>query len=98
MIVAYAVVIGEKTRNAARFVPAIFQKHLATFLVNRGRYEVTDPLHKIESTGKPEFSFAYASRMQFLRTTGLPRAGAVLRQGPAPWRVRDWYSCRWLAE
>ena len=55
--------------------------HLSVrFSFNRGRYEVTDPLPKIESTGKPEFSFARASRMEFLRTTGLLRAGAVLRQ------------------
>jgi hypothetical protein len=93
MPVAYAVVIREKTRKRCQVgrvqenTSAIFQKHPATFLVNRGRYKVTDPLHKIESTGKPEFSFAYASRMEFLCTTGLLRAGAVLRQAQAPRRV-----------
>jgi hypothetical protein len=63
-----------------KILQAIVQKHPGTFLVNRGRYEVTDPLPKIESTRQPDFCFAYASRMELLRTTGLLRAGAVLRQ------------------
>jgi len=30
----------------------------------------TDPLHKVEATGKPDFSVVYATRLEFLRTTG----------------------------
>jgi hypothetical protein len=32
----------------------------------------TDPLQKIESSGKPDFSVVYATRIEFLRTTRLP--------------------------
>jgi len=48
MPVAYAVVIREKTRNAAQLdeyqemVPASFQKHPATFLAKQGRSEVLE--------------------------------------------------------
>jgi uncharacterized protein (DUF1330 family) len=48
MPAAYAVVIREKTRNAAKLdeykqmVPAIFQKHPATFLARNGRSAVLE--------------------------------------------------------
>ena len=48
MPVAYAVVIREKTRNTVKLeeyrkmIPAIFQKHPATFLAIHGRSEVLE--------------------------------------------------------
>jgi uncharacterized protein (DUF1330 family) len=48
MPVAYAVVIREKTRNAAqldeyrKIVAASFQKHPATFLARNGRFEILE--------------------------------------------------------
>lgn len=48
MPVAYVVAIREKTRNAAsmdeyrKALPAVFQKHPATFLARQGRSEVLE--------------------------------------------------------
>ncbi len=40
----------------------------------------TDPLQKIESSGKPDFSVVYATRIEFLRTTAVDKVEELLNR------------------